>query len=82
MALDLCQNLISSQYLKNEWMEYNKNLAYALILVRYWLRLLFVKFLKYITRVMALNSSQNFVFAQCLKNESTKLNKILHTLWY
>ena len=34
MALDLGQNFVSTQYLKNEWMEFKTKIVYALILTR------------------------------------------------
>ena len=56
MALDLSQNLVFAQYLKNEWMEFNM----ILHLTRSKLGLFCVSLHKFI-RVMALDSYLNFI---------------------
>ena len=55
MALDWCQNFVSSQDLENELMEFDQNFAYALILTRSRLGLFRVNFFhKFITELWPL----------------------------
>ena len=62
MALDLCQNLVSAQYLENKLTDFYQIIyIYIFILIRSRLGLLHMVFSNICTSVMTLDLCQNFV---------------------
>ena len=62
MALDLCQNLVSAQYLENKLTDFHQIIyIYVFILIRSRLVLLHMVFSNICTSVMTLDLCQNFV---------------------
>ena len=62
MALDLCQNLVSAQYLENKLTDFHQIIyIYVFILIRSRLGLLHMVFSNICTSVMTLDLCQNFV---------------------
>ena len=62
MALDLCQNLVSAQYLENKLTDFHQIIyIYVFILIRSMLGLLHMVFSNICTSVMTLDLCQNFV---------------------
>ena len=70
MALDLCQNFVSAQYLENKLTEFH----HILYMHSYFGLLLII----FCTRVMALDLRQNFDSAQHLDNKLVEFHQILY----
>ena len=82
MALEICKNLVSSQYLENKLTDFHQ----ILYMHSYWHDLAWdcnTSFFHICSSVMALDLHQNFVSVQYLENKLTDFHQILymHSYW-
>ena len=73
IALDWCQNFVSTQYLVNKCIDFHQIVYMHL----YWQVTIFL-FRLFVTRVMGLEWCQNFVSTQYLQNKWTEIYQILY----
>ena len=78
MALDLCQKLVSAQYLETNGQNFTK-FKICIDTDNIYLEISTHRFLQIFTRVMALDIRQNyFVSGQYLENKLTKFHQTLN----